>query len=359
MKINNVDIDDFSTKFICNSEFYLIEKKYLLPENYSLERLLFLICAIEPLLELFFALQHFSDKYSSWVKKKLRIIPENLQKPDQSFISYFEENIAFSPEIKRFLKNETEDIDIKKYLSLSEYRNKILQLKQKEKVTYNNQKGKELINGLENHIFKLESKKILEIWNDFIKLTGKAGDDLRKAFISGGYPLVLDDNDFREFIFNLKNINILDSSSKERLYSFFKMRIDLFKEEKDAKKIAELFTGIFSHYKDDFYKSKKDDIDLISLFNQGDKLTEIIPKISKDLENHFRDFFYISDYGYIDEKEFKNFDILLDSIVEMINEKYLKEKKLSDIWQDVNFKFLYLMCALWFKYCYKEKNNFT
>ena len=356
--INGLPLDSFSGRVVNNGEFYLKTKALLPPEGFSLERLAFFICAVVPLFEFFFTTQHFEGEYSIWVRRKLKTLPaqDRLALPDKEAADIFMKNVAFLPQIERFLRAAVPDISLEGYISMAGYRAEKFRFKALEKEPYKGQRGKELISGLAQHRFTFKPGEAYGLWQKFLPVPGRLGDDLREAFLEGRYQLAFSAAEFMEFIFALDSCPGLNARLTGIIYNGLALRSGLFNNDEGARRLGRLFAGHLRAHAAEYAALPKN-IDLLSVFTLEDpsRMRKLLEDISGDMEAGWKDFFYIADYGPSEDRDFEGFDEKLDQSVTFISQQYQNAETLPDLWEDKYFKFIYLMCALWFKHCYNEQ----
>ena len=352
--INGLSWDKLSGCTVNNARFYLKSRRLLPPAGCSYERLAFFICALEPLLELFFASQHFEGEYSIWVQRTLAALPrkQELKVPDADGVKIFNETVADEPKIGSFLRGLVPDIPMDGYVALAPYRAERTRLKTKEKVPFANQRGKALTDALKTHSLAFKPGSELPLWIEFLTIQNRLGEDLREAFIEGRYHLNFSNQQFKDFIYAIQTCPGLNAHLLGLIYEAVAMQSSLFSNDTDARRIADIFAGPLLPYAQD-YASHPKDIDLISLFSLEDpaRMKELAKSIAGDLQSGWKDFFYIADYGNVEARDFEGFDQKLDQSVAFIRSQYRQADTIPDLWEDQYFKFLYLMSALWFKHC--------
>jgi len=358
--INGLSWDKLSGCTVNNARFYLKTRRLRPPEGCSYERLAFFICALEPLLELFFASQHFEGEYSVWVQRTLAALPgeKELKVPDGGGVKIFDETVADEPKISAFLRGLVPDLPMDGYVALAPYRAERARLKLKEKVPFAAQRGKALTAALKSHTLVFKPGGEMSLWKDFLAETDRLGEDLREAFIEGCYHLNFSNQEFKDFTYAIRTCPGLNAHLLGLIYGAVATRSSLFSNDTDARRLADIFAGPLLPYAQD-YASRPKDIDLISLFSLEDpvRMKELAKNIAGDLQSGWRDFFYIADYGNAEARDFEGFDQKLDQSVSFIRSQYRQAETLPDLWEDPYFKFIYLMTALWFKYCFLEKKE--
>lgn len=355
--VNGLPLEAFFSRVVYNGEFYLKTNLLQPPQGCSLERLAFLICAVEPLFQLFFATQHFEGAYSTWVRHKLKALPgpSRLTAPDKEAAAIFMQNVAYLPQIEVFLRAASPDIPLEGYVSLARYRTERARFKTLEQLPYKDQRGKTLTSALASHALEFKPGTAYALWRKFLTIPDRLGDDLREAFLEGRYHLTFSDQEFMASMFALADCPGLNSRLTGIVYSDLVMRSALFNNDDTARKLGRLFAGPLRAHAADYAALPKN-IDLLSLFSLEDPahMRKLLEDISGDLSTGWKDFFYIADYGPSEDRDFEGFDEKLDQTVTHINQQYREAETLPDLWQDPQFKFLYLMSALWFKHCYRQ-----
>ncbi|KAF0125882.1 MAG: hypothetical protein FD189_1303 [Elusimicrobia bacterium] len=350
--INGIPWDKLHGRTVNNARFYLKNRRFRPPEGYSYERLAFFICALEPLFELCFAPQHFEGEYSVWVERTLGALPGEAQLtlPPESAIKEFMTSVADAPAVEAFLACRVPDIPMDGYVGLAGYRSLRKKLASGEIVPFGGQRGATLLNALRRHELKFPSGGEFRLWKEFLTLPGRPGEDLREAFIEGGYQYNFAATEFKDFVFGVPDCPGLNAGQLALIYNSVLLRSSVFLGDEDSRRLADVFAGPLASYAAD-YAGRPRDVDLISLFALEDpaQMKELAKNIAGDLESGWKDFFYVGGYGEAEARDFEGFDQKLDASVSFIRSQYRKAESLPDLWEDRYFKFLYLMCALWFK----------
>lgn len=351
---SGLPLETFLDRIVCGGGYYLGTLTCKPPEGYSLERLLFFLCGIEPLLELFFCPQHFQGDYSAWVKYQLASFrPEKLALPGPEAAHYFKNNVAFEPLLDGFFTGRTEDVEISSYVLAGFYRQELARQRTREGPAYSKQTGKDLLDGLSTHAFKMAPDAAYNLWGRAIKVAGRPGEELRRAFLTGGYHWFFSDADFVAFISSEETYKGASGPDKKLIYAALEARRYLFEGNDNARALMKILAGPLEAWSKDYITLSRQKSDILSVLHavEPDQLRKIMDAINAQLGMADRSLFYIADFGPAKEADFKGFDAKLDAIVEIINKKYRTAETLPDLWQDPHFKFLYLMSALWFKHC--------
>jgi len=355
---SGLPLETFLDRVVCGGGHYLEKLACKPPEGYSLERLLFFLCGIEPLLQLFFSPQHFQGRYSDWVKYKLKSFRlENLTAPGPEAIQYFKREVAFEPLLDLFFSGKTDDIEISNYLLAGFYRLELSRLRTKEGEEYLKQTGPKLMAGLEAHTFKLQPEAAFNLWNKAVKVSGRPGEELRRAFLKGGYHWFFNDTAFISFVNSPETYAGTSGSDKKLIYTALEARRYIFEANDNARALMKILAGPLAAWSNEYLTLARQKSDILSILHtaEPDQIRKIMEAINAQLGMADRTLFYLADFGPAEDTDFTGFDIKLDLIVDLINKKYHKTETAPDLWKDPNFKFLYLMSALWFKHCLASK----
>ena len=343
---------------VCGGGHYLEKLACKPPAGYSLERLLFFLCAVEPILARFFCPQYFQGSYSAWVKYKLASFrPGKLTEPGPEAVNYFKQSVAFEPLLEQFFSGKTEDVEVSSYVLAGAYRQQLARLRAKEGETdYVKQTGQLLMTGLQTHTFRMQPEVAFNLWTKALKVSGRPGEELRRAFLTGGYQWFFTDADFISFVNSAETYAGTSGPDKKLIYAALEARRYLFEGNDNARALMKVLAGPLAAWSKDYITLARQKSDILSVLHtaEPDQFRKIMDAINAQLGMADRGLFYIADFGPAEEADFANFDAKLDAIVDIINQKYRTAQTLPDLWQDPHFKFLYLLSALWFKKCAKE-----
>lgn len=355
-KINDITIKDFLDKIKYDVNFFVLELKIKPPSEYSFERLCFLNIGVCTLFEYFFSIQTFEGSLSEMIKRKIDILPKDLRPANEKEEKEFVKQISFDSKIDRFLKSDSKDVSLSGYLKRVDYLEELKELKKKEISEYCGQKGEELVMLLRKHSLNLSSAKAFELWKDFYEEKGEWGYSLRSAWLEGCYHMVLEDEDFKKIILDKTTYVGLDAFHKKNLYRSIVLRNYCF-DDLERKKLIEIIIGYLRDYEVD-YKQRVKETDLIWLFSADTDsyFTKICKELARDLVVTKEDFFYVKDFYSYSSVNFKKFDEKFEFLSKELNEFYkVRDVSNIDLWEDEQFKFLYLMTAVLFKNFWNEK----
>jgi hypothetical protein len=341
----------------CCGGYYLNTLRALPPEGASLERLLFFLCAIEPLLQRFFCPQHFQGSYSAWVKYKLSSYNlAALKPPTPEQTAYFAGNIAAKPALADFFYCRTQVIEVEDLVLAGFYRRRLAALKSKAITPYKGQKGPGLMAGLEKGEFRFAPADAFSFWARARAVEARPGEQLRTNFLKGGYHWHFSDKDFREFAVDAGTYAGFGAPEKALVFDAVATRRYLFADEETARRLWAVFAGPLNNWSAAYLALANQKQDLLGVFRQTDpkQLKATLDAALRQLNAVTAGFFYAGNYGPTEDEDFRGLDTALDAIALLIEDKYRKAAALPDLWQDDYFKFLYLVAALWFKHCRRD-----